>query len=186
MDIASLLTGRRKMFLRWFKSGWLPSSKQGGDDNEMVALRTRIVSLEKLVDEKTSDLKGVHEQLGQLSGDGYAKRDKPESTDAPVKVAEPKGDLLAMIKDQVLVEEPLVEKPLTVSVGKVEEGQHQDSGTTDVLSGLFEQQDEEVSPLKGLISSLPEVTARELVEQVREIRAMMLERKEASRLGKGD
>ena len=44
-----------------------------------------------------------------------------------------------------------------------------------MLSDIFNQEDEEENPLVGLISTLPDVAAAELLDEAKEIEKMMQE-----------
>jgi len=48
----------------------------------------------------------------------------------------------------------------------------------DDFSSLFSEQEEEVNPLANLISSLPEVSAQELLDELEEIKGIIRERQQ--------
>lgn len=63
--------------------------------------------------------------------------------------------------------------------GKEDKDKEKEKATA--LDVLFNQQEKEINPLRGLIDSLVDVPARELVEQARGIEAMILEKETLGR-----
>lgn len=147
----------------------------GGD-----VLVNKLTSLEELVNKRTKDLEEAKEQLKQLSG---AVQDSGEG-----KAQE--GDMNGEVQAENLLtpmypprsevsaqptppadKPPSAEKDLATLL-KVEE-KPAEVGKNDSFANLFSQEEEEDQTLKGLISSLPDVTVEELINEVEEIKALV-------------
>jgi len=57
-----------------------------------------------------------------------------------------------------------------------DEEEEKDEDLNDSLSNLFDQEEEEVNPLLGLVASLPDVTAQALLDELLEVKEIMRER----------
>ena len=143
------------------------------------SLADQAASLEETLNERTKDLGKTEEQLVELSNTvDSSDGDK----DAPVQPKnKPKAELLVEDEGEASTEEeepssekqepPAGDSDLSSLLGKGEE----DGGEGNSLSNLFDQEDEEVNPLAGLITSLPDVTAMELINEAQETKEMIRE-----------
>ena len=75
-------------------------------------------------------------------------------------------------------ESPDVDEDLSLLLGKSddEESEEKVEGLGDSLSDLFGQEEEEVNLLVGLVASLPDVTAKALLDELLEVKEIMRER----------
>ena len=157
------------------------------DDEAGSPIVNQVTSLEELVNKRTRDLDDAREQLKQLSDstEGLEEKDeveveveelfttpnqpKGESSDQPK--AEQAGE-----EKEALPEKDDAEPKVPENEQKNESDEEQGKeGEGDSLSDLFSQEEEIENPLAGLISSLPDVTARELLDEVQEIKVMLSE-----------
>lgn len=163
------------------------SPQEGNTKNNKLAkgsikpgdsLADQAASLEETLNERTKDLEKTEEQLVKLSNSaGSSDGDK----DAPVQPHKPKAELLVEEKEETSTkgketstkgkETPAADNDLSILLGKDDE----EEGKNDSLSNLFGQEEEEVNPLAGLIASLPDVTAVELLNEAQETSAMIRE-----------
>ena len=152
---------------RLFKS---TGSKKGNDDNEAV-------HLQELLNNKTRELEDTTWRLEQLSnGDNDSEENEAgaEVRQTMARAIGPKSELSVQPDE----ESPLSEKDLSLFAEEADEEGREDNERSHSPADLFNQGEEEENPLRSLINSLPEVTARELLEQARVIRTMMLENKQ--------
>jgi len=149
-------------------------------------LVTQITSLEELVSKRTRDLEEAKKQLSELHEATGIPDEEDDSDDLPiselfVQPNQMKGEppAAAAVEPPVVLTdtEPLPEK------ATVAEGKPEDSAANEAMSGFFSSDEEEENPLTGLIDSLPEVTAEELVEEARQVTAMLREWHEKQQAG---
>ena len=165
------------------------NGKPGKGNNEADdSLVTQISNLEELVTERTKNLENAKEELSQLVNASESSGEDKKEAEAQEEAARPhrpRGELVVEPEGEVVIEE----ENLEISVEKADEqGEKQEQGGEqekesgqemeggdDSLSNLFNQDEEEVNPLAGLISSLPEITAEELLNEARAIEATLSE-----------
>ena len=136
------------------------AEKKNPDEGSTEAEDTpinQVTNLEELISEKTGDLEEADEDK-----DVTAQPHKPQSE----LTVEP-GEELSGEGEKPSSEE----NDLSVLLGKDEE--EEEKG--DSLSNLFDQEEEEANPLATLITSLPDVTASELVNEAQETITMIRE-----------
>ena len=149
------------------------SATEAGD-----ALVDQVESLKERVNERTRGLEEVDEHLGQLSN--TVKEANQDSDEVQVK------DILAgsIESDSELSDQPGKEplgkerdlSALLGGAGGQEQEESENAVGEGLLSGLFDQEEEEENLLGRLIISLPDVTAEELLNELQEIEAMIRER----------
>jgi len=145
----------------------------------------QVTSLEELVNKRTRDLEEAREQLKQLSDstDGSEEKDEAEVEELFTAPNQPKGESSDQPKaeqageeEDTLPEKADAEPKAPENEQKSEpENEPGNEGEGDSLSDLFSQEEEEENPLAGLISTLPDVTAKELLDEVQEIKVMLSE-----------
>ncbi|MFC1964680.1 hypothetical protein ACFLWG_01575 [Chloroflexota bacterium] len=155
------------------RKGHVLSAIEAGD-----ALVDQVESLKERVNERTRDLVEVDEQLGQLSN--TVKETNQDSDEVLVKeILAGSIESESELSDQLGKEPPGKERDLGALLGGAG-GQEQEKSTNDVEKGsfsdLFDDEEEQENLLVGLISSLPDVTAEELLNELQEIEAMIRER----------
>ena len=107
------------------------------------------------------------EELENVAGD---------SDEAQEKNSEEGENVLA--QPVQLEEEPAAEEKDESALFKsadTEESEPEKEGGSDSLSDLFSDDEEEENPLAGLITSLPDVTATELLEDMKEVQVLLRE-----------
>ena len=135
---------------------------------------TKITNLKELVNKRTKDLEEAQELLSQLSElEDKPGEDKSEARaqEPPAQPPQPESEL-AVPTEETLPEE---EKDLNALMEKEAEGKEED----DSFSDLFGQGEEEENPLAGLITSLPDVTAEEILEEAKELQIMLSGRQQS-------
>jgi len=142
---------------------------------------TQITNLEGLVNKRTRDLQEAQEQLEQLSG---------TAQDSGEDGGEVKAEKLFTQPNQPKEELVVQPEEKTADVGKEpdslleeagEKGEEEEQGSDeqegkeqdDSMSNLFSQEEEEENPLESLLSSLPDITASELLAEAQELTEMM-------------
>ena len=95
--------------------------------------------------------------------------EEPDSEAAATPEAEETAPEASIASEQ---EAESAETEVTIEVEK-EPKQEDDS---DSFNNLFSEEEEEVNPLANLISSLPDVTAQELIDDLQELKEIMRER----------
>ncbi len=147
---------------------------------------TQVAVLEEQSNDRTKDLEAAKEQLRVLAN--TAKNSKKDE-DAPPQPHGPLGELSVEPKDELVVKETNVGTPLekageAAKVEKVEAGAAAPAEAkkepikkeeNDSLNNLFGQEEEEENPLANLISSLPDVTTQELLDDLQEIKVIIKE-----------
>lgn len=147
----------------------------------------KIESLEELVARRTQSLKEAQAQLSHLVVEdspetGKENKDEvkvedlftqPNPPGAPAKeeIAVKEEDLKAILKVDVISvgEKEAIAAP---GVEKAEAGKKPEVKTKakdDSLADLFDQEEEKDNPLDRLIQSLPDVSARELLNEAKEV-----------------
>lgn len=106
------------------------------------------------------------------------KKDQAEilMVDALTSPAEPKIERQVPADTKATSAEEQFRLLLEKTDGKEETEAKENKEKVTALGGLFDQQEKEVNPLRGLIDSMVDVSARELVEQARGIKTMILEK----------
>ncbi len=167
----------------------------GGDDT----LVNQITSLEELVSKRTQELEEARARLTQLNtsethpdipGEPVAEISVTAGTGAEVTGEDGVDGLFVMPnqpddEDKVAVEEVTkvdeLDMDTTVTgVGEEEEGaeltepgEPATNEASDSFAGIFKNEDEEENPLLGLISSMPDINADDLLREVNEIHALL-------------
>ena len=163
--------------------GVKPAAEQNDDAGGQDPFIAQITNLEGLVNKRTKDLQEAQEQLKKLSG---ATQDSTEDI-GEIKAEglftrpnQPKEELVVQPEEQTPDTEKKAEaekepaSSLEVTGEEKEEEQEQsDEEQDDSMSSLFSQEEEEENPLSALLSSLPDITASELLAEAQEITAMM-------------
>ena len=170
------------------------SPQEGNTKNNKLAkgsiepgdsLADQAANLKETLNERTRDLEKTEEQLVKLSNSAESSDGDKE---APIQPNKPIAELLVGEEEEASTEkeELSIEKQEPPAVkqeppagdndlssllgGGGEEGE--EGGP---LSNLFDQEDDEVNPLAGLITSLPSVTAMELINEAQETKEMIRE-----------
>ena len=168
------------MFRRIFKSRE-PSGEKSSAQEEAIAvieepdedtdeaediLVTKITNLEELVSKRTKDLEEAKELLNQLSEPvENAEEGEAQAKEPLAQPHQPESELTVPTE-----EEPSDEgKDLNVSMEK-KEGEEDGS-----FSSLFSQGEEEENLLARLITSLPDVTAEEILGEAKKLQTMLSE-----------
>ena len=164
------------------------------DDNAVEAedtLVSQITDLEEMVNKRTRELDEARQQLSQLSSTEDSSSDEDEK-----QVVRPASTIETSDKDETQVEElftrpnlpadELSVQPEAESTGEVkapevavaqagEEDTKESSGEgeSNALSDIFSGEEEEENLLSGLINSLPDVDAVELLAEAKEINEMI-------------
>ncbi|MDD5127536.1 MAG: hypothetical protein PHR43_05530 [Dehalococcoidales bacterium] len=141
----------------------------------------KIENLEELVTQRTMGLKEAQQQLNQLTVEPAPAETKEETraealftqpnTPPPELKAEEAAvksvDLNALLKPEAAApsKEAVSTPPAAPDAGKPPEIKAKD----DSLADLFNQDDEKENPLSGLIRSLPNVSASELLNEAKEV-----------------
>jgi hypothetical protein len=128
---------------------------------------------------------GPHGPLGELT-----LEEDEKSTDLDILAATPESDEPEEDEEEVkLVEVNVVRVPPPIKASQVKlteaiavpgkspekEKEIKLDDNNDSLGNLFSNNDEEVNPLANLIHALPDVTARELIDDLKEIKRIIKE-----------
>ena len=84
----------------------------------------------------------------------------------------------ALTQPVPLEEEPSVEEKETDDIfgsADKEESEPEKEEESDSISDLFSDEEEEENPLAGLITSMPDVAAKELLEEIKEVQVLLRE-----------
>ncbi len=141
-------------------------------------LVVQISNLEELVNKRTKDLEEAKRQLVQLHDSGEDRQNK-DNKDAKVEqlFSQPnqtKAESKPSAQPQAAqpVEMKAATPPQKADTGEAKkENKETDSQSLD----LFSNEEVEENPLAGLITSLPNVTAEELIKEVQEVTTMLRE-----------
>lgn len=159
-------------------AGPAAGEKKAGEGQAEDTLVRQISSLEEMVNKRTQELEQAKSQLSQLTSndspveieedgakaaqaDGFFVKPNQVGT-PPGKAKEAEGQSPLAVKGKEAEAEP-VAKPPEAPAGA--EG--------DSFSDLFSRDEAEENPLAGLINSLPDAAAAELLSEAREIQTMM-------------
>ena len=122
------------------------------------SLVNQVTSLEELVNNTE---KGLNED-----------KDEAQIKGAPARPHQPMGELTVQPDEESTDEE----NDLSSLLGKPDkEDETKDEEQTDSLFSIFDEEEEEVNPLLNLINSLPDITAKEVLDEAQEIKVMMRE-----------
>lgn len=137
----------------------------------------QISGLEDMVNKRTRELEDAKVQLSQLSTvvegtDGT--KEEAQVEELFTQPNQPAGESPVPTEEKKPAEEKEPDALLTKTEEKGEEKPGSE-GESDMLSDIFSQEDEEENPLAGLISTLPDVAAAELLDEAKEIEKMMQE-----------
>jgi hypothetical protein len=146
----------------------------------------QVAELEEQINNKTKDLEATEQQLRELSNKANGSE---EDEGPPPQPHGPLSELTVEPDDELMDEETdastlLGEADEEVNVVEVEasavapaeaEKVPPKEAESDSLTNLFSQEDEEENPLAALINSLPDVTAEELLDDLREIKEIIQE-----------
>jgi len=166
-----------------------------GTDETAGTIATKVTNLEEVVNERTKGLEETEEQLKELSNTVNSTdedKDEAQIEGDPAQPHQPKSELsvqpeeedlstlLGKVDDEEEEGEPTEEGQNDslsdlFSKDEEEEGEQTEEGQSDSLADLFSQDEEEENPLAGLIASLPNLTAKEVLDELEEIKAMVLE-----------
>jgi len=135
----------------------------------------QISGLEEMVSQRTRELEDAKVQLSQLSTvvegtDGTEEKALVE--ELFTQPNQPAGESPVPTEEGAPAEEKEPDALLTETEEKGEEKPGSE-GESDMLSDIFSQEDEEENPLVGLISTLPDVAAAELLDEAKEVEKMM-------------
>lgn len=147
----------------------------------------KVENLEELVSKGTVGLEATREQLEKLSdnsegsegGENKAEEVADELFSRPGK---PAAELSVEVeKLGESGEETGAEKPGEDEMAELllvkEEAEETEENEEDSLKNLFSDDEEEVNPLAGLINSLPDVTASELLNEAQEVSVIVRARR---------
>jgi hypothetical protein len=194
-----------------FSLGKLGGKNKKDSPVEITARASRIADMETKINGKTKDLKKATEKLNGLRTDagiaipvdvipvrphgpvaeltlepedlsdnsGIALdeviSDEPVTLGGDIKIAEVSAEKIAAVKAV-----PVAAAALPVE-GKKEGKKDEKQDEADSLNNLFSQDEEEENPLASLINSLPDVTVRELMDDLGEIHRIIKEWRPSSK-----
>ena len=178
------------MRFKSFKLGILKKNQEHTPDSDEL-LSSKIAELEEQVNDRTKILEEAGQQLNELTG----KATEPaEDEDIPPHAHGPLSELSIdpedieyeetifdtvteeQADDIKMIEIKTEEVTATDTSNPAENPTEQAIGEEDnSFNSLFNDDEEEVNPLAGLISSLPDVTAQELINDLREIKDIIQE-----------
>ena len=147
-----------------------------GTDETAGTIATQITNLEEVVNKRTKGLEETEEQLKELSNTVNSSdedKDEAQIEGDPVQPHQPESELSVQPEEKAPEEEDL--SFLQGKPDEKEEGEQTEEEQSDSLADLFSQDEEEVNPLAGLIASLPNLTAKELLDELEEVKTMVLE-----------
>lgn len=136
----------------------------------------QISGLEDMVNKRTRELEDAKVQLSQLStvAEGTdGTKEEAQVEELFTQPNQPAGESPVPTEEGAPAEEKEPDALLTETEEKEKEPGSE--GESDMLSDIFNQEDEEENPLVGLISTLPDVAAAELLDEAKEIEKMMQE-----------
>ncbi len=157
------------------------------------ALVSQVANLEELVNQRTAELEEAKSQLQQLAIPARS----PDQTDEQSVHLTPaagnsgedgasveglftqpnqgKGELAVPVEAEPAVEEENQDALATEAVEEEKEGETVAEEASEATADFFTYEEEENNPLTGLIASLSDVNAAELLEEAQEIKNMMRE-----------
>ena len=102
-----------------------------------------------------------------------SEEDEAQAVDLFEQPNKPEGELSAQPKEEPTAEE----KDVSSLLGKAEEEKGEQGNEEEDISfsSLFDEEEEEENPLAGLITSFPDITAQELLEEVQEVKKIVHE-----------
>jgi hypothetical protein len=170
----------------------VPVAGPANDEEVTEQKIQKVGSLEELVARRTQDLKEAKEQLNQLHMEELPAIDEKEAKAAALftQPNPPPGDPLSLKKEEEVVKgldlkailkvDMAVKVPEASVAPKAEpkaeaEKKPEAKAKDDSLAGLFDHEDENINPLAGLIKSLPDVSARELLNEATEVSEIIRE-----------
>ena len=146
---------------------------------------TQMAGLQEQLNNRTKNLEETEQQLRELSD---AMKAPEEDENATPKPHGPLSELTIEAEDERTAEDAeidilLGEDEKEVKVLEVEASaaapaeveKEPQKEEDDSLNSLFSQDEEEENPLASLINSLPDVTARELLDDLQEIKEIIQE-----------
>ena len=149
----------------------------------------KVENLEELVSKRTAGLEETREQLEKLSdnseGSEGGENKAGGATDALFShPGQPAAELSVEVEkvgeseEETGAEKPGKDKAAELLLVKEDAEETKESeDEEDSLKNLFSNDEEEVNPLAGLINSLPDVTASELLNEAQEIKIIVRERR---------
>lgn len=161
---------------RSIKSSDVPETEQTDEkaDREEDTLVVQVTDSEEPADKGTSELKAVGQQLDGL----FETKDSKDEDDSEVQKKAVPAQILDLDTEPAV--EPEKEPPggdknlnIQLETADTEKVEPEGEAETDMLSNIFSDEDEEVNPLMGLISSLPDVTAEELLADMQGIKTII-------------
>jgi len=161
------------------ESNDVPDTEQADEkaDRDEDTLVNQVTDSEESANKETGELEAAGQQPDGL----FETKDSKEEDDIEMRTkAVPVQELdLDTEPEPEPEEEPSGgDKNLNILLEATgtENVEPESAGEADMLSDIFGDEDEAVNPLKGLIDSLPDVAAEELLEEMREIKTMMHEK----------
>ena len=151
-------------------------NRKGGATEAQDPFVSQITNLEGLVNKRTRDLKEAQEQLEQLSGTAQGPSEDGGEVKAEklfVRPNQPKEELVVQPEEKTAGGEKEPDNLLEEAGEKGEEEEQGSDEQGDSMANLFSQEEEEENPLDALLSSLPVVTASELLAEAQELTEMM-------------
>ena len=184
------------MRFKSFKIGIIKEKPDGEDTAEADdTSAVQITETEEPLNNKDEDLQETEQPSGELAD---TANDPEKHEDTPPRPHGPLGELLVEPEDDLTYDDTDVgtllddadEEVKVVKIGAestapaeepkvVEAGAGADAPaeaeieTSDSLSNLFDDEDEEENPLAALINSLPDVTTQELLDDLEEIQGII-------------
>ena len=149
-------------------------------DQEEDVLVNQTTNLEDTVNKKTRKTEDAGQPLDGLS----ETKDSKEEDDTEVRTKAVPAQILDLDTEPAVEpaeEPPDRDKNLNITL---ENAEPESTGETGMLSDIFSDEDEAVNPLQGLIDSLPDITAEELLQEVQAITTMMHENTSNIKTGK--
>jgi len=154
-----------------------PEKPGEGTAESEETLVKQISGLEDMVNKRTRELEDAKVQLSQLStvAEGTdGTKEEAQVDELFTQPNQPAGESSVPAEE----EKPDGEKEPNALLTETEKKGEEKSGSegeSDMLSDIFSQEDEEENPLAGLITTLPDVAAAELLDEAKEIEKMMQE-----------
>ena len=174
------------MIFKGFKIG---KSKEKPDRDTSEAGDTttaQAAEMEEQINNRTKDLEEAEQQIKKLTDTANGSEEAEEAPPQPhgplsELTVEPEDELTDKDADAGTLLEEAEEEVKVVEVGngaaapaEAEKEPAKVEGNNS-LSDLFSQDDEEENPLASLISSMPDVTAQELLDDLQEIKGIIKE-----------
>ncbi len=184
------------MFRKIFKSG-KPAQEKPSVLEEVISevekpdedtdeaedtLVTKITNLEELVNKRTRDLEEAKEllsQLSELAGKDKENKGEAQAQELMAKPTQPASELVVPKEETSPVEAKDLNALIEQEKKEEENKEGKKEGKDDSFSDLFQQGDEEENLLVGLINSLPDVTAEEILKEAKELQTLLSERQQS-------